>query len=264
MSHHMPLHTNTEATQNEHREREADHPSECSEPSEQTCHGDKPVRDRREKFEHTRDTLDSTPKTSNHEQRKNTPAARFGNPKPGTRKRHAASSTQEAKQDGKRTRQPFDGKERLYEVIKVRLVRSQRLIEVNTNEKKIMPNMTVLVRVHRNVLLATTIGHRYRRVAEINALPYILRHANAQDVEIDRQNQAIEKRAQELATTYALDHALQMKVLSADLSHDHKNITINFASDVRVDFREMVAFLASHLKLHVEMYQLGLRNGTGL
>ncbi len=164
----------------------------------------------------------------------------------------------------KKGRQPFDGKDHLYEVIKVRLARSQRLIEVNTNEKNFAPNTRVLVRIHRNVLLATTIGYRYRRIAEINTLPYILREANDEDVRIDNENVAIEKRAQELATAFAIENALQMKVLSADLSHDHKNITINFASDVRVDFREMVAYLAGQLKLRVEMYQLGLRNGTGL
>jgi len=164
----------------------------------------------------------------------------------------------------KKGRQPFDGKDHLYEIIKVRLARSQRLLEVNTNEKPFAPNTRVLVRIHRNVLLATTVGYRYRRVAEINSLPYILREANEEDVKIDENNTTIEKHAQELATSFAIENNLQMKVLSADLSHDHKNITINFASDVRVDFREMVAFLAGQLKLRVEMYQLGLRNGTGL
>lgn len=168
------------------------------------------------------------------------------------------------RQQKKKGRQPFDGNEHLYEIVKVRLARSQRLIEVNTNEKPFDPNTRVLVRIHRNVLLATTVGYRYRRVAEINSLPYILREATDEDIRLDNENIAVEKRAQELATKFAIDNNLQMKVLSADLSHDHKNITINFASDVRVDFREMVAFLAGQLKLRVEMYQLGLRNGTGL
>lgn len=168
------------------------------------------------------------------------------------------------RQQKKKGRQPFDGKDHLYEIVKVRLARSQRLIEVNTNEKPFEPNTRVLVRIHRNVLLATTVGYRYRRVAEINSLPYIMREATEEDIRIDTDNIAIEKHAQELATKFAIDNNLQMKVLSADLSHDHKNITINFASDVRVDFREMVAFLAGQLKLRVEMYQLGLRNGTGL
>lgn len=167
-------------------------------------------------------------------------------------------------QQKKKGRQPFDGNSHLYEIVKVRLARSQRLIEVNTNEKAFEPNTPVLVRIHRNVLLATTVGYRYRRVAEINSLPYIIREATDDDRRQDHDNIAIEKHAQELATTFALQNNLQMKVLSADLSHDHKNITINFASDVRVDFREMVAFLSGQLKIRVEMYQLGLRNGTGL
>lgn len=166
--------------------------------------------------------------------------------------------------DGHPIRQPFDGKAHLYEVIQVRLVRTQRLVEVNTNGLRLDPNTSVLVRIHRNILLASTVGYRYRRVAEINSLPFIVKAASENDKIIDAENAVIEKKAQELASKFAIAQNLQMKVLSADLSHDHKNITINFASDVRVDFREMVAFLANQLKLRVEMYQLGLRNGTGI
>ena len=166
--------------------------------------------------------------------------------------------------DGRAIRQPFDGQAHLYEVIQVRLARTQRLLEVNTNDLHLGPNTSVLVRVHRNILLASTVGYRYRRVAEINSLPFIVRLASDEDRAIDNDNAQIEKKAQALATGFAIENSLQMKVLSADLSHDHKNITINFASDVRVDFRNMVAYMTSQLKLRVEMYQLGLRNGTGL
>ncbi len=166
--------------------------------------------------------------------------------------------------DGRLIRQPFNGEAHLYEVIQARLTRTQRLIEVNTNGLHLNAGESVLVRVHRNILLAVTVGVRYRRVAEINSMPFVIRIASQEDRDIDRENAVIEKHAQELASAYAIEQNLQMKVLSADLSHDHKNITINFASDVRVDFRDMVAYLAGQLKLRVEMYQLGLRNGTGI
>lgn len=166
--------------------------------------------------------------------------------------------------DGRVVRQPFNGEARLYEVIQVRLSRTQRLVEVNTNGIRLGANTPVLIRFHRNVLMATTVGCRYRRVAEINVLAFVVRVANEEDLRIDVENAAFEKRAYELASEFAIAQNLQMKVLSTDLSHDHKNVTVNFASDVRVDFREMVAYLASKLKMRVEMFQLGLRNGTGL
>lgn len=166
--------------------------------------------------------------------------------------------------DGRVVRQPFNGEAHLYEVIQVRLSRTQRLVEVNTNGIRLAANTPVLIRFHRNMLMATTVGCRYRRVAEINALPFVVRIANDDDQRIDIENAAFEKRAYELASEFAIAQNLQMKVLSTDLSHDHKNVTVNFASDVRVDFREMVAYLASKLKMRVEMFQLGLRNGTGL
>lgn len=188
----------------------------------------------------------------------------FGRPKTGIPGRKPPEPEPPKHPDGRAIRQPFDGKARLYEVIQVRLVRTQRLVEVSTGNLRLSPNTQVLVRIHRNVLLATTVGYRYRKIAEIDALPFVVRIASDEDLKIDQENAIIEKRAQVLATGFALENNLQMKVLSADLSHDHKNITVNFASDVRVDFRTMVAFLAGQLKLRVEMYQLGLRNGTGL
>lgn len=185
-------------------------------------------------------------------------------PRRNTSRAKRQNDSPEVDAAGKKPRQPFDGEKQLYEVIKVRLVHSKRLIEVSANDKLLMPNTLVLVKVGRNLLLANTVGHRYRAVVEANSLPYVVRIASQSDVVIDSENLAIETRAQKIATQYSLDKKLQMKVLSADLSHDRKNITINFASDVRVDFREMVAFLSSELKLRVEMFQLGLRSGTGL
>lgn len=193
-----------------------------------------------------------------------TPQTQKIDPRFGPRPNRKQSQEQPKRQDGRQGRQPFEGIAHLYEVIQVRLLRTQRLVEVNTNGFRLSPGMPVLVRVHRNILLATTTGYRHRRVAEINSLPFVLRIASEEDKAIDADNAMIEKHAQELASSYAIEQGLQMKVLSADLSHDHKNITINFASDVRVDFREMVAYLAGQLHLRVEMYQLGLRNGTGI
>ncbi len=176
------------------------------------------------------------------------------------------SPAQEPKKrpDGRVARQPFNGVAHLYEVIQARLTRTQRLVEINTNGIRLTANTPVLIRFHRNMLMATAVGCRYRRVAEINALPFAVRIATEDDKRIDAENARIEKHAYELASEFAIAQNLQMKVLSADLSHDHKNVTVNFASDVRVDFREMVAYLAGKLKMRVEMFQLGLRNGTGL
>ena len=207
-----------------------------------------------------KDALEPAPK-SPEERSKLKFAGRKGGP-PGHRPPQPPK--EQKRPDGRVVRQPFNGVAHLYEVIQVRLVRTQRLVEVNTNDLHLMPGTRVLVRIHRNIMLAVTTSHRYRRVAEINSLPFIVRIATDEDKAIDDENAIIEKHAQALATGFAIENNLQMKVLSADLSHDHRNITINFASDVRVDFRNMVAYLAGQLKLRVEMYQLGLRNGTGL
>lgn len=194
----------------------------------------------------------------------NSPAAPAPPDRPQKSRTTESGKKARPRNEARKSRQPFDGKDKLYEVIVVRLFNTNRQIEVNVCDKRLMPNTLVLVRLRRNLVLAQTVGHRYRKVVEANSLPLIMRVASKEDLTIFEDNKVIEQRAHSLATQFAFSQKLSMKVLSADLSHDRKNITINFASDVRVDFREMVNFLASNLSMRIEMYQLGLRNGTGL
>jgi cell fate regulator YaaT (PSP1 superfamily) len=55
-----------------------------------------------------------------------------------------------------------------------------------------------------------------------------------------------------------------MKLVSCEYSFDGKKLVINFSADERVDFRELVKVLASHLHTRIELRQIGVRDETKL
>ncbi len=57
---------------------------------------------------------------------------------------------------------------------------------------------------------------------------------------------------------------LEMKIVSGEYSFDGKKLVINFSSEERVDFRELVKVLANHLHTRIELRQIGVRDETKL
>ena len=57
---------------------------------------------------------------------------------------------------------------------------------------------------------------------------------------------------------------LPMKLLSAEYSLDGKRVTFLFSAEERVDFRELVKRLTNHLKVRVELRQIGSRDEAKL
>lgn len=53
---------------------------------------------------------------------------------------------------------------------------------------------------------------------------------------------------------------LQMRVVDASFTFDKKQLIVNFVADERVDFRELVKYLAARYKAHIELHQIGVRD----
>ncbi len=53
---------------------------------------------------------------------------------------------------------------------------------------------------------------------------------------------------------------LPMKLVEAEYAFDNSQVTFYFVSESRVDFRELVKDLASHLKTKIQLYQIGARD----
>lgn len=95
-------------------------------------------------------------------------------------------------------------------------------------------------------------------------LKNVLRLATEKDIAQKKEN--LEKQKEIKAKTEFLADKLKldMKIVSAELNLERSKVIINFTSDDRVDFRELVKELANCFKIRIELRQIGSRNETQL
>lgn len=53
---------------------------------------------------------------------------------------------------------------------------------------------------------------------------------------------------------------LPMTIVDANYTFDKKQLTINFVADERIDFRNLVKYLAAKYKTHIDLHQIGVRD----
>jgi len=95
-------------------------------------------------------------------------------------------------------------------------------------------------------------------------LKNVLRIATKEDISQNEKNLKREKEAMEVTQKEIDDLKLDMKLVSADFNFDGSKVVINFLSDNRVDFRELVKNLASKIKARIELRQIGIRDQAKL
>lgn len=91
-------------------------------------------------------------------------------------------------------------------------------------------------------------------------LKKILRAATPEDVEKDKDLRKSEVEAQKTCQALIAQKALPMKLLGVESVFDRSKMIFNFASEGRVDFRELVRDLARLFHTRIEMRQVGVRD----
>ncbi|MCO5177015.1 MAG: hypothetical protein M9890_08625 [Thermomicrobiales bacterium] len=92
----------------------------------------------------------------------------------------------------------------------------------------------------------------------------IIRRATEEDLVSAEERRAMEGDALRTFAVMARDLNLPMKPISADYSFDGARLTINFAANGRVDFRELVRQMARHFGCRIELHQVGPRDEARL
>lgn len=96
---------------------------------------------------------------------------------------------------------------------------------------------------------------------EIQApLKRVLRPAADADLEQERHNRIEARKALTLCQERVKTHELPMKLLQAEFNFDGTQITIYFAAEARVDFRDLVRDVAGQLRCKVQLHQVGARD----
>lgn len=91
-------------------------------------------------------------------------------------------------------------------------------------------------------------------------LKKVIRLATEEDIKAKGNNILEAKKDKTRIIEIVNDFKLDMKIVSVELTLDKSKMLINFTSDNRVDFRELVKTLASEFKTRIELRQIGPRD----
>ena len=95
---------------------------------------------------------------------------------------------------------------------------------------------------------------------EDEPLKKVIRLATEEDIKAKGNNVLEAKKDKTKIIEIVNDFKLDMKIASVELTLDKSKMLINFTSDNRVDFRELVKTLASEFKTRIELRQIGPRD----
>ena len=90
----------------------------------------------------------------------------------------------------------------------------------------------------------------------------VIRKATDEDVEQEKKNAELAKKAFEVFKKYIKICKLEMKPLYAEYTIDLSKIIFYYTADDRVDFRELLQYLAPEFRIRVELRQIGPREAA--
>ncbi len=103
------------------------------------------------------------------------------------------------------------------------------------------------------------INYEKQKFVEDNVKLQILRKATNEDLNKNSANRIKEKIAYKFCVEKNKELKLQMKLINVEYRLDRKKIIFYFTAENRIDFRELVKFLAAEYKTRIEMRQISPR-----
>lgn len=126
------------------------------------------------------------------------------------------------------------------------------------------------VNIGDSVIVGTQNGNEFGTVSEANhsvddgaivkPLRKMLRKATERDFKRLEENKKKQTETFKLCEELIISHKLDMKLVEVEYSFDANKIVFFFTSDGRVDFRELVKYLAARLHTRIELRQIGVRD----
>ncbi len=147
-------------------------------------------------------------------------------------------------------------------IVGVKFADGGKIYDFSPNDLLVNIGDKVIVETVRGLdfgTVATAIKTIEREDAD-EPLKDVVRIATHQDLAQVKKVQALNKKFLEETKKIVEDFGLEMKIISCDTSFDEQKININFTSENRVDFRELVKELGSRFKARIELRQIGARD----
>lgn len=142
---------------------------------------------------------------------------------------------------------------------------------LNSNKKYSFCDNNVNTNINDLVVVETVNGLELAKVVtKINTIDLpndleiknVVRKATDDDISKYEQNKLKSKQVKKKVQSLAKESKLDMKVISVEINLNSTKYLINFISENRVDFRELVKNLASLYKVKIELRQVGSRDET--
>lgn len=93
-----------------------------------------------------------------------------------------------------------------------------------------------------------------------NEIKNVVRVAGKKDYDIYLKNLANAKEALDFAKASAKNLGLKMQFVDSSFNFERSQLLINFVSEERIDFRDLVKILAGKYKTRIELHQIGIRD----
>ncbi|PLX45185.1 MAG: hypothetical protein C0609_03765 [Deltaproteobacteria bacterium] len=143
----------------------------------------------------------------------------------------------------------------------VRFKRASKVYTFAAGELELGPGDRVVLETERG----TALGRIVSSPEELDGPPAqplkrVLRVANEEDLLTEEKNREFEREAFEECGKCIRERNLPMKLLSVEALFDRSKVVFYFASEGRVDFRELVRELARRFHTRIEMRQVGVRD----
>ncbi len=145
-------------------------------------------------------------------------------------------------------------------VVSVKFAQAGKLYDFAANNFEVKTNDKVVVETSRGTEIAIVTEPAHDVESVIEELKPILRLATEADLEKDKKN--IEQAKKDISKVKELVEKLKldMKICSIDYTLDGGKMIVNFTSEERVDFRDLIKELIVIFHRKIELRQIGARD----
>lgn len=146
--------------------------------------------------------------------------------------------------------------------INVKFDEGKKSYYFRTNDPSIKENDYVIVETILGLELGKVFGDK-KPIEEIKdfelEIKPIIRKATKIDIFTKRENEKLAKEASKIFETSVLRFNLDMKLINTQYTFDRAKILFTYVANDRVDFRELLKYLATKFHCRIELKQLAAR-----
>lgn len=149
------------------------------------------------------------------------------------------------------------------EITSVKFKNNPKSYSFLTNGVRVNSGDMIIVETARGIEFGSVVNPSF--YLDVNGEEYdnlkpCIRRATSEDQLQNEKNIKNAQKAFKDAENLIANHKLEMKLLTAEYTFDASKLIFTFASDNRVDFRELVRDMAGYFRARIELRQVGARD----